>query len=386
MWKVQSNWGKLLASECSSFVVAFLPTEAISFRIGAPQFRSPIGVVCSSSQCREWRHSLLIGPFHFIIGSVSQFNACGGTVEAPDCPHTSESCGQCGNGSPFKDRSLLLVIICPITSAPALSQVGTAFVLATGYQVPLSTSGLTLLSRLLMPSCSVVPPLPSPSPNPRKRTTSFFEPLPRKTSRTMLRRTESFLSLSDYNDESHSEGGSFLHMSSTPTPSSRIAPLHHARQHYKEQRERDTARLGRKRAQFTIAPTSSPSGASLPKRGAHVVPKQFQPAVPHVRTTSPLAPSRKLLPPRASFPRSKPEPDLYRMALKTRMRSSPEGEKILRMGPRLAIAILSATRELERIVSAHEDDDVMMGDETEPSTRSARWDLGRDMMAVPCGA
>lgn len=65
------------------------------------------------------------------------------------------------------------------------------------------------------------------------------------------------------------------------------------------------------------------------------------------------------------------------------MRSSPEGEKILRMGPRLAIAILSATRELERIVSAHEDDDVMMGDETEPTTR---WGLGRDMVAVSCGA
>ena len=234
-----------------------------------------------------------------------------------------------------------------------------------------------------MPSCSVVPPLP-PS-NPRKRTTSFFEPLPRKTSRTMLRRTESFLSLSDYNDESHSEGGSFLHMTSTPSSSPRIAPLNHARLHYREQRSRDTAKLGRRRAEFTIAPTPSPAGTSISKRAICVVPKQFQPAVPHVRTTSPLAPARKLLPPRATFPRSKPEPDLYRMALKGRMRSSPEGEKILGMGPRLAIAILSATRELEQIVSAHEDDDVMMGDESEPTTRSAIWGLGRDM-AVPCGA
>lgn len=71
------------------------------------------------------------------------------------------------------------------------------------------------------------------------------------------------------------------------------------------------------------------------------------------------------------------------MALKGRMRSSPEGEQILRMGPRLAIAILSATRDLERIVSAHEEEDVMMGDETD-SVRS--WGLGRDMVAVPCGA
>ncbi|KAH0832887.1 hypothetical protein J3R83DRAFT_11839 [Lanmaoa asiatica] len=235
-----------------------------------------------------------------------------------------------------------------------------------------------------MPSCPVVPPLSFPSPNPRKRTSSFFEPLPRKTSRTMLRRTESFLSLSDYNDERHSEGGSFLHMTSTPSPSPRIAPLNRGF-HYEVRRE--TTKPGRKRAQFTIAPDPSPPGTPIPKRGTRVVPKQqSQPAVPHVRTTSPLAPTRKLLPPRASFPRSKPEPNLYRVALKGRMRSSPEGEKILRMGPRLAIAILSATRELERIVSAHEDDDVMMGDETEPTPRSARWGLERDMVAVPCGA
>ena len=252
---------------------------------------------------------------------------------------------------------------------------------------PLSTStGSHSPPALLMPSCALVPPLPSPSPNPRKRTTPFLEPLPRKTSRMMLQRTESFLSLSDYHDESPSEGGSFLHMTSSPPPSPRPALLGHARPHYKVQRERDAPKLGRKRAEFTIGPAASPSGTSVPKRGTRVVPKQqSQPAVPHVRTTSPLAPTRKLLPPRASFPRSKPEPDLYRTALKARMRSSPEGEKILRMGPRLAIAILSATRELERIVSAHEDDDVTMGDETEHIARS-NWGLGRDMMAVLCGA
>ncbi|KAG6370824.1 hypothetical protein JVT61DRAFT_11035 [Boletus reticuloceps] len=222
--------------------------------------------------------------------------------------------------------------------------------------------------------------------NPRKRTKSFLDPLPRKTSRTMLQRTESFLSLSDYNDENHLPSGSFLHMTSSPPPSKRLAPLSLARVHYKEQRERDT-KPGRKRAHFTITPVSSPSGTSVPKRGTHAAPtQQSQSAVPHVRTSSPLAPTRKLLPPRASFPRSKPQPDLYRVALKGRMLSSPEGEKILRMGPRLAIEILSATRELERIVSAHQDDDVMMGDETESNTRSAFWGLGRDMMAVPCGA
>ncbi|KAG8213454.1 hypothetical protein J3R82DRAFT_11971 [Butyriboletus roseoflavus] len=237
-----------------------------------------------------------------------------------------------------------------------------------------------------MPSCPVVPPLPSPSPNPRKRTTSFSEPISRKTSRTMLRRTESFLSLSDYNDESDSETGSFLHMTSAPPTSPRVAPLHRARAHYAEQRA--ATKLGRKRAEFTIGvPATSPSGTPVPKRGTRVVPSSLSPpAVPRLRMTSPLAPTRKSLPPRASFPQSKPEPNLYRTALKGRMRSSSEGEKILRMGPRLAIAILSATKELERIVSAHEDDDVMMGDEAESTTRSARWGLGQEMVAVRCGA
>lgn len=237
-------------------------------------------------------------------------------------------------------------------------------------------TALHKISGPFVPSTYFMPPCP----HPRKRTTSFSEPLPRKTSRTMLRRTDSFLSLSDCENDSDSR--SFLHMTSAPAPSSRIAPLHRARLHCPAQR--DTANLGRKRAEFTIAPAASPSGTSIPKRGTRVAPSpKSPPAVPHLRMTSPLAPARKLLPPRACFPRSKPEPDLYRTALKERMRSSPEGEKILRMGPRLAIAILSATRELERIVSAHEDDDVMMGDETEPTTR---WGLGRDMVAVSCGA
>jgi len=36
------------------------------------------------------------------------------------------------------------------------------------------------------------------------------------------------------------------------------------------------------------------------------------------------------------------------------MKSSPEGQKILRMGPRLAISIMSATRELEMLVAAQQ--------------------------------
>ncbi|KIJ67032.1 hypothetical protein HYDPIDRAFT_174300 [Hydnomerulius pinastri MD-312] len=190
------------------------------------------------------------------------------------------------------------------------------------------------------------------STNPRKRTSSFSEPVPRKTSRMTLRRTESFLSLSDYHDENQTESGSFLYL--TPSPSPHVVPYNRTLLYYKEQRERH--KLGRNRPEFTLSP--SPTKAPLPKRATRM--SKPHSAVPSLRTTSPLAPQRKLLPPRASFPRSKPEPDLYRVAIKANMRSSPEGEKILRMGPRLAVSILSATRELERIVSAHEDDDITM--------------------------
>ncbi|KIK92185.1 hypothetical protein PAXRUDRAFT_58810, partial [Paxillus rubicundulus Ve08.2h10] len=184
-------------------------------------------------------------------------------------------------------------------------------------------------------------------------TSSFFEPAPRKASRMTLRRTESFLSLSDYNDENRVESGSFLYL--TSSPSHHVVPYNRSLLHYKEQRERN--KLARNRTEFTIAPAHP--NTSLPKRAPRVPPKP-QLALSSSRTTSPLAPTRKLLPPRPIFPRSKREPDLYRVALKARMRSSPEGEKMLRMGPRLAITILSATKELEKIVSAHADDDIVM--------------------------
>lgn len=89
------------------------------------------------------------------------------------------------------------------------------------------------------------------------------------------------------------------------------------------------------------------------------------------RTTSPLSPSRTVLPGRPVFPRSKQEPDLYRVAIKTHMRSSPEGQKILHMGPRLALSIITATKDLERIVADQEcernrdkDNDIVMSNST----------------------
>lgn len=85
----------------------------------------------------------------------------------------------------------------------------------------------------------------------------------------------------------------------------------------------------------------------------------------HTRTSSPLTPAPQSPPPRQSFPRSKGEPDLYKVAITTRMRSSREGQQILQMGSHLAVQIMNATRELEGIVAAQQRDgdvDVVMGD------------------------
>ncbi|KAH7912789.1 hypothetical protein BJ138DRAFT_730574 [Hygrophoropsis aurantiaca] len=203
----------------------------------------------------------------------------------------------------------------------------------------------------------------APSLKSRKRSSSFTDsnPAPRKLGRTMtLRRTASYLSLADYQGDAvaHSTSSYFAPKSSQSVPYSRT--LHY----YKEQRERRKDLLSRGRPEFTLAPQTS---KQHPKpHTSSATPRVNTASTSSFRTSSPLAPSRKLLPPRASFPRSKPEPDLYRVAIRTRMRGSPMGEKILLMGPRSAMSVLSATRELERLVSACSDADydISMSDGT----------------------
>jgi hypothetical protein len=79
------------------------------------------------------------------------------------------------------------------------------------------------------------------------------------------------------------------------------------------------------------------------------------------------------------------------------MRCSPEGQKILLMGPRLALSILTATRELERIVAQQaEREDVVMADAggppscaeavVGPLTNSWVFVPGEDWEMVDCGA
>ncbi|KAF8812139.1 Aldo/keto reductase [Phlegmacium glaucopus] len=90
-----------------------------------------------------------------------------------------------------------------------------------------------------------------------------------------------------------------------------------------------------------VPPPKAPSQVILPSVASPIT-------ITHThRTSSPLSPLRTVIPGRPIFPHSKPEPDLYHVAIKTHMRSSPVGQKILHMGPRLALSIIDVTKELE---------------------------------------
>lgn len=83
--------------------------------------------------------------------------------------------------------------------------------------------------------------------------------------------------------------------------------------------------------------------------------------------------ARRFLPPRERYPKCKDEPSLYRTALLARMGSSPQGEQILRMGVRLAVAMIEATQALEGIVAEADTLDMDLDadgelDEDEPVT------------------
>jgi len=218
---------------------------------------------------------------------------------------------------------------------------------------------------------------------PRKRTSSFSYPnqpsprptkVPRLTRQMSLRRTESFICLPDTTSTSTST------MTMTPTHTkkasssardqSRTVPYNRSLQYYKDQRQKQKAQLNRSVEPITIRivpeprsrlPTvrhttpqpSKPATASPPTVGKPIV--KLPVSVPSFfpRQSSPLAPTQSPLPGRPVFPRSKPEPDLYRKALISCLKRTPEGQQFLRMTKKLAASVMSATMDLERIVTAH---------------------------------
>lgn len=201
----------------------------------------------------------------------------------------------------------------------------------------------------------------------------------RSTSSSPLRRSGSFLSLSDLSGSSRIDPYASVHS-------------------FIDDREKPFKRLNR---------SSSSGGKSTPK-----VTKPETPSIyyhPHSpKTPSPLSGLHQTTYEtyRPSFPRSKPQPDLYRLAITAHMRSSfqiqQEREFVLeqqrrqqldagfRIGSPLAVSIMNATRDLEFLVASQQqqqqrdaDGDVPMSDS--PSTSWVTINFpGEDWEMVDC--
>lgn len=198
-----------------------------------------------------------------------------------------------------------------------------------------------------------------------------------------LRRTESLV------DIQPREPSPIQHMDVTETPLAcrditcvEAFMSAHATRCNKEQRERKKGPLSRRRSVDTAVQIAT----YIPSHSLPIPPSpdsRMPPFKP--RTSSPLGPrpQRFAQAPRNVFPRSKQEPDLLRIAVKACM-----GEKLY-IDPRLAVSVLSATRELEQIVASQtlSDADEVMKDATESSMGNS-WIFvpGEDWEIVDCAA
>jgi hypothetical protein len=212
------------------------------------------------------------------------------------------------------------------------------------------------------------------TPYARKRTTSFsFHPQdtrPAKAPRMgSLRRSESMLLLPTP-----------IHLGPAASPTNNHlnphAPLPYYRtlSYYKEQRQRRKALNNngsstqltirttpqpqqrqpsppKSKPPASIASTKRPTPASRGAPSQIILPSPSAPKATIVtpRTSSPLSPVRTALPGRPVFPRSKAEPDLYRTAIKMRMLTTPEGQRILSLGPRLALEVMQTTQDIMKV-------------------------------------
>ncbi|KAL0572808.1 hypothetical protein V5O48_009153 [Marasmius crinis-equi] len=198
---------------------------------------------------------------------------------------------------------------------------------------------------------------------------------------------------------------------SPPKPSFPPKPSYNRTlRHYKEQRDLSNRHKQRKPSASTTPSTSRsdavrtppPQSSVAPQSSGSSTPHQPTPHMPHApRTSSPLCPTSSSCSSTNSYScrrsSKKPAPDLYKQAIITRMRCNPEGARILHMGPRLALSIMEATKDLERLVGGlgtglasscgaevvngdSLSTDVVMSDHTSPPVLSQSWVVLNDEM------
>ncbi|EIW57350.1 uncharacterized protein TRAVEDRAFT_29474 [Trametes versicolor FP-101664 SS1] len=171
---------------------------------------------------------------------------------------------------------------------------------------------------------------------------SFSTPAPLKSARTSLRRTGSYLSLADM------QAAEYTPLYGRDGPTKSYTALDSLVIGQYDQR----MRTPRRRTTPLRSPTLHTAPATPQPSSSQILILTSRRTVPRPRTSSPLAPVQRTLGERPSLPCTKKrEPDLYRAAIETRMKLSPVGRHILRMGPRVALSILSATEALEHLVA-----------------------------------
>ncbi|PBK75564.1 hypothetical protein ARMSODRAFT_949835 [Armillaria solidipes] len=207
-----------------------------------------------------------------------------------------------------------------------------------------------------------------------------------------LRRTHSFLSLSDLPQQQDQQQSLYL-------PQSRGRGRGRGRKMSMSPSGGDFRACLEASIASNLAPISHPyssaqrSHTSSPERIA----SSSYTSAP--RVSSPLCPSRRpsfIFTSSTTRPRKgKCEPDLHRIAVQACMRTTDEGQKILTMGPRLAMNIAHATRELERIVKERgldifdqriEEDITMVESTAEPWINVSNERSGDDWEMINCGA
>ncbi|KAH9945283.1 uncharacterized protein BXZ73DRAFT_38128 [Epithele typhae] len=190
---------------------------------------------------------------------------------------------------------------------------------------------------------------------------SFSAPAPAvKLARTPLRRTGSYLSLEDM-------------QAATITPLyGRDGPTQTYTSSDSLVIGKYDARMRKRRAPSARMPSIHTPSSSVPKPSSSPVLTSRR-TTSRPRCSSPLSPVRRSIPERPSLPITKKrEPDLYRAAIEARMRLSPLGQQVLKMGPRVALSVIGATEALESLVAAHSGDI-----ELPETTLAASWvDVG----------
>ncbi|KAK0485127.1 hypothetical protein IW261DRAFT_1460694 [Armillaria novae-zelandiae] len=205
-----------------------------------------------------------------------------------------------------------------------------------------------------------------------------------------LRRTHSFLSLSDLPQQQDQQQSLYMPQRGRGRGRGRKMSMSPSGGDFRACLEASIA--------SNLAPISHPYGSA--QRSHTSSPEQIASSsyTSAPRISSPLCPSRRpsfIFTSSTTRPRrGKCEPDLHRIAIQACMRTTSEGQKILTMGPRLAMNIAHATQELERIIKERGldifdqriDEDVTMVESAEPWINVSSERSGDDWEMINCGA